>query len=158
MLQNHTLQNGLPDIVGRAFLLVLPMQGAVEEGTFRSVVVGCTVPECRSCPGVSPQRCFAHAVAKSYPIRTVIQLLDVEKTKEPITQSIKNRREHNSRFKMMFYVIGSENSKSGSAFLLLSPTEPKAWWSSSVLFGAPNPCRADPTFLNMVEHFYSVVM
>ena len=28
------------------------------------------------------------------------------KQKEPITQSIKNRREHNSRFKVMFYVIG----------------------------------------------------
>ena len=38
------------------------------------------------------------------------------KQKEPITQSIRNRREHNSRFKVMFYVIGSENSKSGSAF------------------------------------------
>ena len=39
------------------------------------------LPECRSCPGVSPRRCFAHVIAKSYPIRTVIQLLDVEKTK-----------------------------------------------------------------------------
>ena len=39
-----------------------------------------------------------------------------EKQKEPITQSIRNRREHSSRFKVMFYVIGSENSKSGSAF------------------------------------------
>ena len=38
------------------------------------------------------------------------------KQKEPITQSTKNRRERGSRFKMMFYVIGSENSKSGSAF------------------------------------------
>ena len=38
------------------------------------------------------------------------------KQKEPITQSIRNRREHGSRFKMMFYVIGSEESKSGSAF------------------------------------------
>ena len=42
--------------------------------------------------------------------------MDVEKTKEPITQSTKNRRERSSRFKVMFYVIGSENSKSGSAF------------------------------------------
>ena len=48
-------------------------------------------------------------------------------------------------------------SKSSSAFFLLPPSEPKAWWSSSALFGAPNPCRADPTFLNMVEHLYSVV-
>ena len=39
-----------------------------------------------------------------------------KKQKEPITQSIRNRRERGSRFKMMFYVIGSENSKSGSAF------------------------------------------
>ena len=38
------------------------------------------------------------------------------KQKEPITQSIRNRREHSSRFKVMFYVIGSEQSKSGSAF------------------------------------------
>lgn len=62
----------------------------------------------------------AHIVAplrrRTYPIRTVIQLSDVEKRKEPITQSISNRREHSSRFKVMFYVIGSEKSKSGSAF------------------------------------------
>ena len=37
------------------------------------------------------------------------------KQKEPITQSIRNRREHSSRFKVMFYVIGSEKSKSSSA-------------------------------------------
>ena len=37
------------------------------------------------------------------------------KQKEPITQNIRNRREHSSRFKVMFYVIGSEKSKSGSA-------------------------------------------
>ena len=37
------------------------------------------------------------------------------KQKEPITQNIRNRREHSSRFKVMFYVIGSEESKSGSA-------------------------------------------
>ncbi|MBO5409428.1 MAG: hypothetical protein J6A61_08555 [Clostridia bacterium] len=30
------------------------------------------------------------------------------KTKKPITQSITNRREHSSRFKAMFYVIGFE--------------------------------------------------
>ena len=37
------------------------------------------------------------------------------KQKEPITQNIRNQREHGSRFKVMFYVIGSEKSKSGSA-------------------------------------------
>ena len=37
------------------------------------------------------------------------------KQKEPITQNIRNRQEHSSRFKVMFYVIGSEKSKSSSA-------------------------------------------
>ena len=37
------------------------------------------------------------------------------KQKEPITQNIRNRPELCSRFKVMFYVIGSEKSKSGSA-------------------------------------------
>ena len=37
--------------------------------TFRFAVF----PEGRSCPGVSPRRCFAHVIAKSYSIRTVIQ-------------------------------------------------------------------------------------
>ena len=75
------------------------------------------------------------------------------KQKEPITQSTKNRREHDSRFKVMFYVIGSENSKSGSAFFLLPPTEPKAWWSSSAL-----PVYRYRVGWNrlMVEHWYSV--
>ena len=100
----------------------------------------------------------AHIVAslrqRTYLIRTVIQLLDVEKQKEPITQSIRNRREHNSRFKVMSYVIGSENSKSGSAFFLLPPTEPKAWWSSSAL----PVCRYRVGWNRpMVEHWYSVV-
>ena len=35
--------------------------------------------------------------------------LNLDKQKEPITQSIRNRRERGSRFKMMFYVIGSED-------------------------------------------------
>ena len=41
---------------------------------------------------------------------------DVEKTKRADYTEHQNRREHSSRFKVMFYVIGSENSKSGSAF------------------------------------------
>ena len=35
--------------------------------------------------------------------------LNLDKQKEPITQSIRNQRERGSRFKMMFYVIGSED-------------------------------------------------
>ena len=71
---------------------------------------------------------------RSFNFEDVLSLcLNLDKQKEPITQNIRNRREHSSRFKVMFYVIGSENSKSGSAFFLLPPTEPKAWWSSSAL-------------------------
>ena len=53
---------------------------------------------------------------RSFNFEDVLSLwLNFDKQKEPITQSIRNRREHSSRFKVMFYVIGSENSKSGSA-------------------------------------------
>lgn len=48
-------------------------------------------------------------------MRNSYSLNEEGKQKEPITQSIRNRRERGSRFKMMFYVIGSEESKSGSA-------------------------------------------
>ena len=53
---------------------------------------------------------------RSFNFEDVLLLwLHLGKQKEPITQSIRNRRERGSRFKMMFYVIGSEESKSGSA-------------------------------------------
>ena len=81
------------------------------------------LPECRSCP------CFfsgvfslvpTKEVLAEYPHQTVIQfwnrhlfhrdrsVSEFWKTKKPITQSITNQREHRSRFKMMFYVIGFE--------------------------------------------------
>ena len=115
-------------------------------------------PECRSCPGVSPRRCFAHVIAKSYPIRTVIQLSDVEKQKEPITQSTKNRRERGSRFKVMFYVIGSENSKSGSVFYSSRQQNQRHGGAVRYFRSVPMLCRMKPTSLLWVEHFYSVVM
>ena len=80
------------------------------------------------------------------------------KQKEPITQNIRNRREHSSRFKVMFYVIGSEKSKSGFCFLQLPPTEPKAWWSSSVLPVYRYRVRQIRLSQNMFEHSYSVFM
>ena len=47
---------------------------------------------------------------RSFNFEDVLSLwLNLDKQKEPITQSIRNRREHSSRFKMMFYVIGSED-------------------------------------------------
>ena len=102
------------------------------------------LPECRSCPRISPRRCFAHVIAKSYPIRTVIQLLDVEKQKEPITQSIRNRRERGSRFKMMFYVIGSEDQS--RVLLSTAPANrTKGVVEQFGTSGVPIPCRMKPT-------------
>ena len=47
---------------------------------------------------------------RSFNFEDVLSLwLHLGKQKEPITQSIRNRRERGSRFKMMFYVIGSED-------------------------------------------------
>ena len=97
-------------------------------------------------------------LAKSYPIRTVIQLLDVEKQKEPITQSIRNRREHSSRFKVMFYVIGSEDQ---SRVLLSSCSRQQNQRRGGAVRyfrSVPMLCRIAPTSLLWVEHFYSVVM
>ena len=99
----------------------------------------------------------AHIVAslrrRTYPIRTVIQLLDVEKQKEPITQSIKNRREHGSRFKVMFYVIGSENSKSGSVFYDSRQQNQRRGGAVRYFRSVPMLCRIAPTSLLWVEHF-----
>ena len=91
----------------------------------------------------------AHIMAslrrRTYLIRTVIQLLDVEKQKEPITQSIKNRREHSSRFKVMFYVIGSEIQS--RVLLSTAPANrTKGVVEQFGTSGVPIPCRIKPTY------------
>ena len=80
------------------------------------------------------------------------------KQKEPITQSTKNRREHSSRFKVMFYVIGSENSKSGSASYSSRQQNQRRGGAVRYFRSVPMLCRIAPTSLLWVEHFYSVVM
>jgi hypothetical protein len=80
------------------------------------------------------------------------------KQKEPITQSIRNRQEHGSRFKVMFYVIGSENSKSGSAFYSSRQQNQRHGGAVRYFRSVPMLCRIAPTSLLWVEHFYSVVM
>ena len=78
------------------------------------------------------------------------------KQKEPITQNIRNRREHGSRFKVMFYVIGSENQSR-----VLLHTAPANRTNGVVeQFGAsgvPIPCRITPTSFQCDRTFYSVV-
>ena len=67
------------------------------------------------------------------------------KQKEPITQSIRNRRERGSRFKMMFYVIGSEDQSR----VLLSTAPANRTKSVVEQFGTsgvPIPCRMKPTY------------
>lgn len=74
------------------------------------------------------------AFGQSFNFEDVLLLwLNLDKPKEPITQSIRNRRERGSRFKMMFYVIGSEESKSGSASYSSHQQNRKRGGASSVL-------------------------
>jgi len=79
------------------------------------------------------------------------------KQKEPITQNTKNRREHDSRFKVMFYVIGSENSKSGSVFFLLPPTEPPACVEQFGTFRSTESVSGRPDISQYGRTVYSVV-
>lgn len=66
--------------------------------------------------------------------------LVLDKQKEPITQSIRNRREHNSRFKVMFYVIGSEDQS--RVLLHTAPANrTKGVVEQFGTSGVPIPCR-----------------
>ena len=66
------------------------------------------------------------------------------KQKEPITQSTRNRREHSSRFKMMFYVIGSEDQS--RVLLHTAPANrTKGVVEQFGTSGVPIPCRMKPT-------------
>ena len=68
-----------------------------------------------------------------------------KKQKEPITQSIRNRREHSSRFKVMFYVIGSEN-QSRVLFSTAPANRTKGVVEQFGISGVPIPCRMKPTY------------
>ena len=75
------------------------------------------------------------------------------KQKAPITQSTKNWRERGSRFKVMFYVIGSENQS--RVLLSTAPANrTKGVVEQFGTSGVPIPCRMNRL---MVEHWYSVV-
>ena len=70
------------------------------------------VPARESHPGVASLMSSQSHISfrRSFNFEDVLSLwLVLDKQKEPITQSIRNRREHSSRFKVMFYVIGSED-------------------------------------------------
>ncbi|MCB7321196.1 hypothetical protein, partial [Lacrimispora sp. 210928-DFI.3.58] len=87
---------------------------------------------------------------RSFNFKDVLSLwLNLDKQKEPITQSIRNRRERGSRFKMMFYVIGSEDQSR-----VLLHTAP-ANRTTGVMeqfgtSGVPIPCRMNPTISQYV--------
>ena len=71
--------------------------------------------------------------------------LHLGKQKEPITQSIRNRRERGSRFKMMFYVIGSEDQS--RVLLRTAPANrTKGVVEQFGTSGVPIPCRTKPTY------------
>lgn len=98
------------------------------------------LPECRSCPRISPRRCFAHIIAKSYPIQTVIQLWWCTVVVTRFWQT--KRADYTEHQKSAGAWLSLQNDvlcnqlwriKVGFCFIQLPPTEPKAWWSSSAL-------------------------
>ena len=72
-------------------------------------------------------------LAKSYPIRTVIQLLDVGKTKR--ADHTEHQKSAGAWLSLQSDVLCNRlwKFKVGFCFIQLPPTEPKAWWSSSAL-------------------------
>ena len=105
------------------------------------------VPARESHPGVASLMSSQSHISfgRSFNFEDVLSLwLNLDKQKEPITQSIRNRRERSSRFKMMFYVIGSEDQSR-----VLLHTAP-ANRTTGVMeqfgtSGVPIPCRMKPT-------------
>ena len=119
------------------------------------------VPARESHPGVASLISSQSRISfrRLFSFEDVLSLwLNLSKQKEPITQSIRNRRERSSRFKMMFYVIGSEDQS--RVLLHTAPANrTKGVVEQFGTSGVPIPCRMDRQLcLNMVEHFYSIVM
>ena len=79
------------------------------------------------------------------------------KQKEPITQSIRNQRERGSRFKMMFYVIGSEDQS--RVLLHTAPANrTKGVVEQFGTSGVPIPCRMNRLIKSQYGRtLYSVV-
>ena len=99
----------------------------------------------------------AHIMAslhrRTYPIRTVIQLSDVEKTKR--ADYTEHQKSAGASLSLQSDVLCNRlwKFKVGFCFIQLPSTEPKAWWSSSAL----PVCRYRVGWNRlMVEHWYSV--
>ncbi len=78
--QYQTLQNRLPDVVGAALLLVLPVEGAVEKRILRLVVVGGTVVHLCTTVGTEHQtREHAGSSGAGHAVALLADLLDLFK-------------------------------------------------------------------------------
>ena len=101
------------------------------------------VPARESHPGVASLMSSQSHIkfGRSFNFEDVLSLwLNLDKQKEPITQSIRNRRERGSRFKMMFYVIGSEDQS--RVLLHTAPANrTKGVVEQFGTSGVPIPCR-----------------
>ena len=79
--------------------------------------------------------------------------LHLGKQKEPITQSIRNRRERGSRFKMMFYVIGSEDQS--RVLLHTAPANrTKGVVEQFGTSGVPIPCRMNRLIMSQCDRTF----
>ena len=105
------------------------------------------VPARESHPGVASLMSSQSHISfrRSFNFEDVLSLwLVLNKQNEPITQSIRNRRERGSRFKMMFYVIGSEDQS--RVLLHTAPANrTKGVVEQFGTSGVPIPCRMKPT-------------
>ena len=113
------------------------------------------VPARESHPGVASLMSSPSHIpfGRSFNFEDVLSLwLNLGKQKEPITQSIRNRRERGSRFKMMFYVIGSEDQS--RVLLHTAPANrTKGVVEQFGTSGVPIPCRMKPTISQYVWTF-----
>ena len=119
------------------------------------------VPARESHPGVASLMSSQSHISfrRSFNFEDVLSLwLVLDKQNEPITQSIRNRRERGSRFKMMFYVIGSEDQSRVLLSYCSRQQNQRRDGAVRYFHSIPMLCRIAPTSLLWVEHFYSVVM
>lgn len=105
VVQYQTLQNRLPDVVGAALLLVLPVEGAVEKRILRLVVVGGTVVHLCTTVGTEHQtREHAGSSGAGHAVALLADLLDLFKH-IILDDALMGVREHGLIFQWVFPLL-----------------------------------------------------
>lgn len=105
VVQYQTLQNRLPDVVGAALLLVLPVEGAVEKRILRLVVVGGTIVHLCTTVGTEHQtREHAGSSGAGHAVALLADLLDLFKH-IILDDALMGVREHGLIFQWVFPLL-----------------------------------------------------